>query len=552
MNEASPLLKKIQKLPSYRLILAFAGGSILSAAWYPPFSFLAFVGLVPLLILEEDLSQKEESHKKTFFWLWLLIVIWNIGIYWWLFKAISWLVVAVWFINSGFLASTIGVFRMSRHWAQDFRLRYVLFISFWVGFEYLHLNWSLTWPWANFGHTLASQHTWVQWVEYTGTLGVSVWLLGTNVLFYEAFFLNRAPKWSPWVAILIPLAASLLLYYRYEPQKGTAVECVVVQPNYNCYTQKFENNPATGNANATYVPYEAQVKNLIALSEKLITPQTRYVFWPETALHDDVNEKSPYSNAYLRAIMTDFVKKHGLILISGVDTYCFYEGPENFTPTANIYSSDPNMAYDFFNAAVQIKPNEDVEFYRKSKLVIGAETNPFISILPTSQLLMMFKESWATLGTQEEREVFKGNEGGIVAPVICYESVYGEYVTDYIRKGANLITVITNDGWWDESIAPEQHLNFSVMRAVENRRCIARAANTGISCFIDQRGNILQRSQYGETTSLRASIPLNDGLTFYTKNGDLIGKMSALIAVLSMVAALISPFWKSKEGAATK
>src|SRR5688500_18262237 len=97
-----------------------------------------------------------------------------------------------------------------------------------------------------------------------------------------------------------------------------------------------------------------------------------------------------------------------------------------------------------------------------------------------------------SLGTQSNLTVFTDPEGLTVAPVICYESVYADYSTEYMRAGANLIFIITNDGWWDDTQGYIQHLHICKLRAIENRRQIARSANTGISCFIDEFGNISQ------------------------------------------------------------
>ena len=130
-----------------------------------------------------------------------------------------------------------------------------------------------------------------------------------------------------------------------------------------------------------------------------------------------------------------------------------------------------------------------------------------------------------------------------VGTLICYESVFGEYVTEFVKKGADMLFVITNDGWWGNSPGHKQHLEFSKLRAIETRRSVARSANTGISGFINQRGDIVEQSKYWEQTALRNTIKTNDKLTFYVQYGDYLYRISvfltALLVALTVVRLII-------------
>ena len=125
-----------------------------------------------------------------------------------------------------------------------------------------------------------------------------------------------------------------------------------------------------------------------------------------------------------------------------------------------------------------------------------------------------------------------------VAPVICYESVYGEFLAGYIRKGAQLIFVITNDGWWGDTPGYKQHFTFSQLRAVETRRSVARSANTGTSAFINQRGEASLMTAYWEPAVIRASINANDKITFYVRYGDYIARISAYVSALLLLITI--------------
>ncbi len=152
---------------------------------------------------------------------------------------------------------------------------------------------------------------------------------------------------------------------------------------------------------------------------------------------------------------------------------------------------------------------------------------------------MIWAEPLAVWGIQDDREVFAVPGSSILAaPVICYESVYGAYVGDYVKNGANLLCIITNDGWWDDSPGYRQHLSYARLRAIEHRRDIARSANTGISGFINQRGEIVQSSTWWREAVLKQEVSLNEQKTLYTLMGDYIYATAAFVSVLLLIAGL--------------
>lgn len=148
--------------------------------------------------------------------------------------------------------------------------------------------------------------------------------------------------------------------------------------------------------------------------------------------------------------------------------------------------------------------------------------------------------TFGTLKMDDERKVFHSVHSNVsVATLICYESVYGEFVTGFIRNGANIIFVITNDGWWGNSPGHRQHFDFSVLRAIETRRSVARSANTGISAFIDQRGDVFQKTPYWEEAVIRQKLRTNDRLTFYVKHGDYLSRFAVILAILASLAFVV-------------
>ena len=124
--------------------------------------------------------------------------------------------------------------------------------------------------------------------------------------------------------------------------------------------------------------------------------------------------------------------------------------------------------------------------------------------------------------------------------MICYESIFGEFVTDYVSEaGANFIFVITNDGWWGNTPGYVQHNSFSRLRAIETSRSIARSANTGISAFINQRGDILQRLGWWKRGGMKDTLNANDTITFYVKYGDYIGRIAVFTGIFILLFTLV-------------
>lgn len=145
------------------------------------------------------------------------------------------------------------------------------------------------------------------------------------------------------------------------------------------------------------------------------------------------------------------------------------------------------------------------------------------------------------MGLARSSHVFYSQNGVGVAPVICYKSIWGSWVGESVKNGAQFIAVITNDGWWGNTSGKDQHLMYAKLRAIETRRWVVRSANTGISGFINQRGDVIKQSTWWTSTALKADINLNDSLTVYVNNGDIIAKLAAILAV---VLAFIIPYRK--------
>ena len=423
-----------------------------------------------------------------------------------------------------------------------------LFVIFWLAFEFIHLRWDLTWPWLTLGNAFAGNYTWIQWYEYTGVPGGSLWVLALNLLFFK--WLNGKTKMVFPIALIVvlPVAASLLMYTSPKLDLTTlphppppSVNVVVVQPNIDPYSEKFSG-----------MNFDEQLNKLFELAKQKVDSTTDYLVCPETALTEEIWENDFKQTASYH-MLKEFLKPYPrLKIIVGAATWHLYEEGEKLSVTARKFKKQEGY-YDAFNTAFQLDNSEDFQVYHKSKLVPGVERMPYPAVFGfLEDMAIDMGGTSGSLGTQEERTVFKipnpkSQIPSLIAPVICYESIFGEFVTEYVQKGASLIFIITNDGWWGDTPGYKQHLFYGRLRAIETRRSIARSANTGISCFINERGDILQATEWWKPDVIQANINLNTEKTFYVKNGDVIGRVCFYVSAIILLFAITLRFLPKKN-----
>jgi apolipoprotein N-acyltransferase len=528
--------------------LALLSAFLLWLAW-PPITFTALillVALVPLLQAAENIIQSEEKKKGRLIWRIAIICffIWNTACIYWVFNSLNAVMPAWLAIIIAQIPFCLGAVLMTLAFWLYYRLRritnkiwsYAGLICFWIGYEYLHQTWDLAFPWMNLGNGFAEAHYLIQWYEYTGVYGGTLWILLSNILVFETILAVKSKSTktkqiklqiATAALVLIPIVCSILIYVNYE-EKANPSNIVVVQPNIDPY-EKFGKLAASD-----------QVAKLIKLSESIGQTNTEFFVWPETAISRATEERSFRGDENFIQIQ-EFLKnyKNGNLL-TGIESFAVYDTAR--TETAR-YDSRSNIYYDVFNAAVFIENSAKLQFYHKSKLVPGVEQTPFSNSMAfLKPAFAAFGGSSGSYGKQSEPSVFYSQSGIGSAPVICYESIWGEYVADYIKKDAQFIAIITNDGWWGNTSGKDQHLQYAKLRAIETRRWVARSANTGISAFIDQRGTIIQRTKWWMPGVLKQDINLNEQITFYVKHGDYIAKAGAIGSALFALFLMMGIF----------
>ncbi|MFC2101828.1 apolipoprotein N-acyltransferase [Bacteroidota bacterium] len=536
---------KLKKI--HLLALSVLSGAILALAW-PEYGFpgLLFIGFIPLLFLEDYIARNQNQFIKfsLFFYSYPAFFIWNLLTTWWIYNSTFMGAVMAIVLNSMFLAIVFHVFGWAKKRLPTKFAGYLALVSFWIAFEYLHLNWILTWPWLTVGNGFASYYMWVQWYEYTGVMGGTLWVLVANILIFEGVQIVKCKMQNDkiqffllfrYFAILLfwiglPIGISYIIYNNYT-EKTDPVNFVVVQPNVDPYSEQYS------------LPPKEVVDRIMALAGPQIDSTTDFLVAPESAIQEDMWENDMSTFSTLR-MLKEIVSEHpGLNILIGGSTYKAYENEEEIPYTARKFRNSDGY-YDAYNTAILINSMDSLQLYHKSKLTPGVEAMPsFRGFKWLEDFAIDLGGTVGSLGTDSHRKVYSTIESVPVAPIICYESAFGEFFAEFVRNGAQVMIIITNDGWWGNTPGHRQHYAFVHLRAIETRRSIARSANTGISAFIDQRGDAHDVTAYWVPAVIKGSLNASSDFTFYVKYGDYIARIAALLTVLLLLISLMLPIF---------
>lgn len=518
------------------LPLSIISGLMFSIAW-PTYGvvFFIFGAFVPLLIAEHSIvkfSNIKRQGWSVFGLSYLSFLIWNTVTTKWLYNALnpdgSHSLMAVLFpiiVNSLLMSLTFQCY----HWFKKKRGTYwglAFFIAVWLCFEKLHLEWEFSWPWLNLGNAFATYPQLIQWYDTFGATGGSLWILIINVMVFYTLRIWEAERKRKTLIknsiitlciILIPMGISILKYKQFNEQPIGKVRVMMLQPNLDSYREKYQKDS---------LQIVTELLQLAATPPETVD----YYIAPETAFPGSggISECGFHDNKSLALINDFLIKNPQSVFLSGASTYKVYYDKNEATGTATHYP-ESDIWVDTFNSALQVIPNQKSEIYHKSKLVPGVEIYPYINLLKPllGNAMLNFGGTISSLGSDAERKVFSNPYNkGVVAPIVCYESIYGEFVTEYVKKGANFLAIMTNDSWWGESEGHKQLLAYARLRAIENRREIARSANTGISAHINARGDIETDTFYADQTALTADINLYETKTIYSRTGDLVSRIA--------------------------
>jgi apolipoprotein N-acyltransferase len=527
--------------PAGWYLLAFLSGILLALAWPSSgFAPLLFIAFVPLIFLEDIAVRLRGRHSV---WLlfgafYLSFFTFNVLTTWWVKHASFFGAVSAIVFNALFMAMVFQLWHFTRSRVRGIT-GYLALPAYWISFEFLHLDWDLSWPWLTLGNGFAGWVKMIQWYEFTGALGGSLWILAVNLLIYvtvkQRIFFNvlidyRRTMIGVLVVILVPVGYSFYRYFTYK-EDHHPVNVAVVQPNIDPYNEKFSGMSS-----------DEQLNRIISLATTVTDSTTDYVVAPETALPDGMWEEVLSENHQILELQRFISRYPSAKWVIGLASNRFYPDSNLRSATARQFV-DSDGYYDSYNTALHLERDGTFQLYHKSKLVPGVEKMPFPAVFKhLDRFAIDLGGISGSLGVQDTPSVFTNRiNDHSVGPIICYESIYGEFLSRFVQQGASLIFIITNDGWWSDTPGYRQHLKYATLRAVETRRSIARSANTGISCFVNQRGDIIQPTKWWVPAAIKSQINANSAITFYTRYGDYIGRM-ALIGTILLILFTLFPF----------
>ncbi len=493
---------------------------------------LVFISWVPLFIVENNVFNKKYRSSKVYLHAFLSFFIYNLGSTWWIWNASAGGAVFAIVLNAIIMAFVYYLSHLIRKRVEG-KIGYLIFILGWISFEYLHYYWELSYPWLTLGNVFSITPSLVQWYSLTGVLGGTFWVLIINVLLFQVLnsVLIKKQNWkneiksiSLLIGILVlPLIYSIITYVNYEESKNP-IEVIALQPNVDPYNEKFN------------LDLKVQLDKLFEEADKLVTPKTKFILAPETAVSASFYEDELTSLPFYQYMLDRKKNWFNASFYVGASTLKVFQTKKS--AASRKMEGGPGF-YESYNTSLLIDEFNSPSFVHKSKLVLGVEKIPFLTMIPwLADLAIDLDGASGSLGIEEEPRVLKASQT-VFAPIICYESIYGEFIAQQVRKGAEEIFVITNDGWWGNTPGYKQHASFSQLRAIENRRDVVRSANTGISCFINQRGDVIQKTEWWKQTAIKGIVNKNKELTFYSRFGDLIGKLASLILSVLLIFKVI-------------
>lgn len=503
-----------------RKIAAVIGSVVLlSGGWLSLTGLTLPVALVPLLWLASTYDDSRRSWRRVLGWAALTFALWNAATVWWI-----WYATPVGPVAATLASTTLNTFAFMLYHTVAKKgpkaLAYTTLVAAWIATEYWYTIGEFSWPWLILGNGFSHDVWAVQWYEYTGVFGGSLWVLVCNILFFEAWRHRRDIR--RWVAagamLLLPMLSSLGMWCSWRQPDEGSVRVTIVQPDVDCY-DKFHTDA------------ERQERNIVDLLAQ-VPADAQFILLPETALPDYYWEPA-VEGAFLDELIDTLRRRApGALLVTGANTTHYYP-PGTQTRTARPLS-DQQGYYDIYNSALGLDSAGRRQVHHKGRLVIGVENTPTVLFDLLRFLVIDLGGTLGQIGMGQHGTAFT-HAGTTVGPAICYEGLYGDFYGDFVRRGAQFMAIVSNDGWWGDTPGYRHLFTISRLRAIEHRRAIARSANTGRSGFISARGDIGATLGWQERGTLSAAVPLASRQTFYTRYGDYIGRIAEYLLLLSVL-----------------
>ena len=511
----------------------------------PGAGLVALFAFLPLLCMDRIATMLEKKHVWVYHY--SAFVLWNAITTFWVCNATVGGGLFAIFANAFQMSLVFGLFRLSKKKFSG-TLPYIFLMVAWIAWERFYFDAEISWPWLVLGNSFA-RTTWaVQWFEFTGTLGGSLWIWLSNLSLFGILVslsdgswqsFNRKAKAAYVGGLVLLLALPLLIsghvgrQYKDSMTADETLEVLVIQPNIDPYN-KFQ---AMTQAQQNELLVK-EIKNSLEYRKNDSSAAPLLVVAPETFTNDITVGQYQRSRTWntFTSLLADYPDVN---MLFGASSYEYIRSASAPSYTARHLRDD--LWYEAHNSALMIDGTGRTEIFHKSKLVVAVEHTPYPRIF--CRIDDMLGGVMGRCVGQDEISLLnvRDLEGQRIkiGCAVCYESVYGEYYTDYVRKGAEAMTIITNDAWWGDTPGYRQHLSYASLRAIETRRAIARCANTGISAIVSPSGEILQPTPWWQPAVIKASLPLRNDITFFVSHGDITGRVCTFIFLLLFLSLLV-------------
>lgn len=543
-----------------KIYLPAALSGILLGFSYPPFplGILAFFGFIPLLKALDEQRTIGQTLRMLYlcFFLYHGIANWWVGS--WQPEADPYLLASGIALGIGhpffFMVPVAAYLFLKKNLGRERALW--AFPLLWTAFEWLHGLGEFSYPWVSLGYTQMYHPFWVQFADIAGIWGVTFVIVLINVLLAQLYFAFKeniisqnlitflktpfAFKRTIFLSacIFLPVIYSFLKMAEFNhgnllKSSLKTIAVGIIQPNINPW-QKW--NSAPENQIARHQHVQDSLKDTFGHLD--------FSVWSETSIPFYILAPSEGQMGFYP--LKTWIDSSQTSLLTGFPDLFFYEDSLQAPASSKIMKDGSGIRYDTYNAAFLLNPNAEPQTYRKMKLTPFAERVPYADEF--SFALSLFE--WGVgisgygKGPKQETLLLKTKNGDAeIGSVICIESIYPDFVRNFVSQGAELLTIITNDAWFDHTPGPEQHFRIGAMRAIENRRYIARCGNTGVSGFITPTGEVLKRAPQYITVGIAENIPLLKERSLYTRFGDWLPQICTGVSVLALLAAI---FFKKK------
>lgn len=531
-----PLSVEEKKARNRDRFLLVCSGLLLALSFPPmpfPFTMIIFIALIPYLMVIEKREKLIEINHATY----LMGFVFSLfSLYWvgsWQKEADPFLMISgilLIFVNPVFFLIPSTLYYYSR-FALSRKVSVYLLPFFFAAYEFAYMLTDLSFPWLSLGNGLSLFTTFIQIADVIGQLGLTLIIVFVNILLYKSliFFKSNRKNFILNAATVLLIFLFIIIYGIQKRSRTfsseSKVKVGIIQPNLNPW-EKWKQADLNELTNS-----------YLDLSRKAINEGARIIFWPETALPVYLRTDT-YSDVFKK--IKNFVDSSEVYLFTGMPDVKFYFDTNHIPPDAK-YNKLQDYYYATYNSILLFDPrNSIIQSYGKMKLVPFGERVPFVDAFPFLGKLIKWGVGISGWNVGKDTTIFTLKTGTLVnskldtikiGGLVCYESIYPILTSEFVKRGADFLAVVTNDSWYGNLSGPYQHKEFAALRAVENRRSILRAANGGISCIINPLGETVIQSKMFVKKYIVKNVIINNEKTFFTKNPLLVPIFSSVFSI---------------------